>query len=221
MATHKASSKKGARAQRSNGSGPNARNTDRGTRRSATSAPTGLQKLFEHQLADLYYVEQQLVKQLPRMAETAQNEDLAEAFNDHLAETREQVKRLEQVFEIIGRPAKGQQCEAIDGILKEAKEMMEEFADDPALDAALVCAAQKVEHYEITSYGSLCAFAEQLRMDEVCDHLETSLDEEKDADRSLSRLAEQVLNIEADEEETEEEDTEEEMEETGAAAARG
>jgi ferritin-like metal-binding protein YciE len=121
------------------------------------------------------------------------------AFTDHLSETEGQLERLNTVFEIIGRPAKGQKCPAIDGILKEAKDLMEEFEGDAALDAALACAAQKVEHYEITSYGSLCAFAEQLGLDDVCDELEAILDEEKAADKKLSRLAETVLNIEADE----------------------
>lgn len=158
----------------------------------------GLHKLFKHQLADLYYVEKQLVKHLPEMIEKARNKQLVRALEDHLEETEEHVARLERIFRKIGEPAKGEQCPAYDGIIKEAKDLMKEFDGDPALDAALVCAAQKVEHYEITSYGSLCAFAEQLDMHKVCDLLEATLDEEKDADAGLSRLAEQVLNVRAD-----------------------
>ncbi len=187
---------------RANGTSAGRGNTrSNGTKGNAQAARSteGLNKLFEHQLMDLYYVEQQLTKHLPKMAEAAVNEDLAAAFTDHLSETEGQLERLETVFGIIGRPAKGQKCPAIDGILKEAKDLMDEFEGDAALDAALACAAQKVEHYEITSYGSLCAFAEQLGLDEVCDELEAILDEEKAADKKLSRLAETVLNIEADE----------------------
>lgn len=166
--------------------------------RTRSNSTEGLRKLFEHQLADLFYVENQLVKELPKMKDKAQNEQLAKTFEDHLEETKGQVKRLKTIFKIIDRPAKGEQCKAIDGILAEAKVLMEEFSDDPALDAALVLAAQKVEHYEITSYGSLCAFAEQLGLSDVCDEVEAILDEEKDADRKLSALAEEVLNLEAE-----------------------
>lgn len=173
------------------------------TRNSAErrSAPkddrSGLMKLFEHQLEDLYYVEKQLLKQLPTLADGAKSKRLAEALNDHSDETERHVKRLEHIFRIIDKPAKGQKCPAFDGIMEEAKDLMAEFKEDPALDAALVCAAQKVEHYEITSYGSLCAYAEELDMAEVCDLLERTLDEEKDADKLLSRLAEQALNTRA------------------------
>src|SRR5436190_8547332 len=193
---------------RSNGSNTGSRKRGQGGTRTQ-----GLQKLFEHQLADLYYVEKQLVKQLPKMAEKAVNEELAEAFNAHASETEGQITRLDKVYELIGRAPKGKKCEAMDGILAEARELMEEFADDPALDAAMVCAAQKVEHYEITSYGSLCAFAEQLGLDEVCDELEAILDEEKATDQKLSRLAETTLNIEADEQEGEGEESEADTEE--------
>lgn len=170
----------------------------------------GLNKLFEHQLEDLYYVETQLVKEIPKMAEKAKSKQLIAALKDHLKETKGQVERLDAIFKIIGKPAKGKKCEAIDGILKEAKELMEEFSGDRALDAAITAAAQKVEHYEITSYGSLCAFAEQLGMDEVCDEIEAILDEEKAADKKLSQLAEDVLNIKADASEGSTEDDEDE-----------
>ncbi len=163
---------------------------------------TGLRALFEHQLADLYYVEKQLLQELPRMAEKVVDEELQAAFDEHRDVTEKQVERLERIFELIGKPAKAKRCEAIDGILKEAKSLMSEFEDDPALDAALACAAQKVEHYEITSYGSLCAFAEELGLDQACDLIEDTLDEEKDADERLSSLAESALNIDARAQET-------------------
>lgn len=187
------------RSGNSRGTASNGRSTDSSGRASAPRSTEGLRKLFEHQLMDLYYVEKQLAKHLPKMAGAATNEDLSMAFTDHLNETEGHIERLDTVFGLIGRAAKGQKCPAMDGILDEAKDLMEEFDGDPALDAALASAAQKVEHYEITSYGSLCAFAEQLGMSEVCDELEAILDEEKATDKKLSKLAEAVLNIEADE----------------------
>ncbi len=160
--------------------------------------PTGLRKLLEDQLADIYYAEKQLVKALPKMAKAANNEELREAFQSHLEETNGQVQRLEQVFEALGIPAKGKKCPAIDGILEEGKELMEEYADDPALDAALVDAGQKAEHYEIATYGSMCAWAEQLGLDEVRDLLNETLEQEKGADEKLTEIAETVVNIEAE-----------------------
>lgn len=165
-------------------------------------------KLFIHQLSDLYYVEKMLLKALPRMAKAADSEELSEALEMHLSETEQQVDRLEEVFEVIGRTARAKKCDAMDGILEEAKELMDEFKGDEALDAAIVAAAQKVEHYEITTYGSLCAWAEELGLDEAVSLLEETLDEEKAADDKLSELAEGGLNAEAgqDRSESEEED---------------
>lgn len=174
-----------------------ASDTGNGQGRQLRHAQEGLVKLFDHQLEDLYYVEKQLIKALPTMSRAASDRRLRRAFDMHLDETKRHVQRLEEIFEWLDKKPKAEDCEAIDGILAEAKSMMAEFKDDPAIDAALVCAAQKVEHYEITSYGSLCAFAEQLGWDKVCDILEETLDEEKDTDHKLSMLAEQVLNYEA------------------------
>jgi len=159
---------------------------------------TGLLKLLEDQVADLYYVEKQLTKALPKMAKKATNEELRGCFEDHLAETENQVGRLEEIFEALGKPVKAKKCPAIDGILEEGKEIMEEFANDPALDAGLVSAAQKVEHYEITSYGSMKAWAEQLGLDDVVALIDETLAEEKAADEKLTGIAESVVNIEAD-----------------------
>lgn len=157
-------------------------------------------KLFEDQLADLYYVEKQLTKAIPKMAKAANNEELSAAFEAHLEETKEQVTRLEGIFEILGKPAKAKKCPAIDGILQEGKEIMEEFKDDPALDAGLVSAGQKVEHYEMSSYGCMKAWAEQLGLDDALELIEMTLEEEKGADQKLSDIGEDVVNIEADEE---------------------
>jgi ferritin-like metal-binding protein YciE len=159
---------------------------------------TGLRKLLEDQLADLYYVEKQLTKALPKMAKTAANDELRNCLEEHLAETENQVGRLEQIFEALGKPAKAKKCPAIDGILEEGKEIMAEFADDAALDAGIVSAAQKVEHYEITSYGSMKAWAEQLGLEEVVALIDETLEEEKSADAKLSEIAESVVNIEAE-----------------------
>ncbi|MFZ1688021.1 MAG: ferritin-like domain-containing protein [Flavobacteriales bacterium] len=182
----------------------------------------GLMKLLEHQLADLYYVEKQLTKALPKMAKKAVNDELRTCFEEHLAETENQVGRIEQMFEAIGKPAKAKKCPAIDGILEEGKEIMEEFADDAALDAGLVSAAQKVEHYEITSYGSMKAWAEQLGLEDLVSLIDETLEEEKAADEKLTQIAETVVNIEAEEDEDEEEDDEEEEEEAvGAGNGKG
>jgi len=157
----------------------------------------GLMKLFLDQLADVLYVEKKLVKQLPKMADKCESEGLAQAFTDHLAETENQVERLEECFELLDRAARGKTCEAMDGILAEAKELMDEFKGDPALDAAIICAAQKVEHYEISTYGSLRAFAEELGLTEIAGLLQETLDEEEQADSSLSELAEARVNAQA------------------------
>lgn len=163
-------------------------------------------KLFEDQLADLYYVEKQLTKAIPKMAKAANNEQLRTAFEDHLEETKEHVTRLESVFELLGKPAKAKKCPAIDGILEEGKEIMDEFKDDPALDAGLVSAAQKVEHYEMSSYGCMKAWAEQLGLHDAMELINMTLEEEMAADEKLSGIAEEVVNIEADVDEEEDDD---------------
>jgi len=178
---------------------------------------TGLLKLLEDQLADIYYAEKQLLKALPKMAKAATNNDLRAAFEAHLEETQGQVQRLEEAFSAMDLPAKGKKCPAIDGILEEGKEIMEEFADDAALDAGLVAAAQKVEHYEIASYGSMCAWAEQLGLHDVAGLLTETLEEEKGADEKLSEIAETVVNLEAEDSDEEEEG---ELEEVGNGSGR-
>lgn len=178
---------------------------------------TGLLKLLEDQLADTFYAEKQLLKALPKMAKTASNDELRSAFTDHADETRLQIERLEQVFASMDLPVKAKKCPAIDGILEEGKEIMEEYSDDAALDAGLIASAQKAEHYEIASYGSMCAWAEQLGLEEAVGLLNETLEEEKATDEKLTVIAETVVNIEAEGEDEEEEG---EVAEVGGGSSR-
>ncbi len=157
-----------------------------------------LQDLFYDTLKDIYYAERQILKALPKMARAAQSEKLKQAFEKHRDETQGQVERLQQVFEIIGKRAQGKTCEAIQGIIAEGEEIMEEFKGSPALDAGLISSAQAVEHYEITRYGTLCAWAKQLGHKEAVTLLEQTLKEESNTDSSLSTLAETALNAAAE-----------------------
>lgn len=131
-------------------------------RRNSTAAANGLESLFVDGLKDLYYAEKKILKTLPKLAKPAQYEEVSAAFEKHHMETEGQVDRLEQVFELLGKAARGKTCPAIDGILEEGSEILEQYEDQPALDAGLVGAAQAVEHYEIARYGTLIAWAEQL-----------------------------------------------------------
>lgn len=153
--------------------------------------------LFVHTLRDIYYAEKQIVKALPQMIEKATTPELKRGFEGHLAETRNQVARLERVFEMHGAKAKEIDCPAIDGILKEAKEVAGDVEDRLVLDAALIAAAQAVEHYEITRYGSLIAWAKQLGRQDCAAILEETLQEEKATDGKLSELAESRINRKA------------------------
>lgn len=161
---------------------------------------TGLHKLLEAQLADIYFAEKQLLEALPKMAKKAVHEDLRAAFEGHLHETHAQIERLEQVFTGLKLPAKGKTCPAILGLLQECNDLMEEFGDDEALDAALIAGALKVEHYEIASYNNLTAWAEQLGLEDVVGLLNETLDEEMGAEVTLTEIGEEVLNaVTADE----------------------
>jgi len=150
--------------------------------------------LFLHVLKDIYYAEKQILKALPEMVEKASNEDLKEAFSDHLKQTEEHVTRLEKAFKIHGSQPKGVDCPAIDGILKEAKEVSGEISDEEVLDAGLIAMAQAVEHYEITRYGTLIAWAKQLGYDDIANILVETLEEEHEADEKLTDLAEGDVN---------------------------
>jgi ferritin-like metal-binding protein YciE len=153
--------------------------------------------LFVHQLQDIYYAEKQLVKALPKMAEKATDRQLKQGFLSHLEETKTHVQRLEQVFQMHGVEVKAVDCPAIDGIIREADEVTGEVADKAVLDAALINAGQAAEHYEITRYGSLIAWAKQLGRDDCASILQKTLDEEKATDRKLTTLAEGRINLRA------------------------
>ena len=161
-----------------------------------------LRETFIDELKDLYDAEKQLLKGLPKMAKAAEHEELKAAFEEHLEITNEQVKRLEKVFKLFGEQPKGKKCKAMQGLLEEGQELIEEEAGD----AALICAAQKVEHYEIASYGSLVAWARLLEESEAEDLLEETLSEEKETDEKLTEIAETAANPEAEEDGDEEEE---------------
>jgi ferritin-like metal-binding protein YciE len=153
--------------------------------------------LFLHTLQDIYYAENQIVKSLPEMIEKATNRDLSAAFKKHLEETQTHVSRLEQVFKMHNAEPKGVDCPAIDGIIEEAEEIAGEIADKDVLDAALIAAAQAVEHYEITRYGTLVVWAQQLGRDDSAAVLQRTLEEEKATDKKLTNLAERKINRKA------------------------
>jgi ferritin-like metal-binding protein YciE len=156
-----------------------------------------LNELFLDTLKDIYYAEKQILKALPKMAKAATSEDLQAAFEKHHEETEGHVERLEQVFELLGKPARGKKCDAIEGIIEEGKEIMEEYADTPALDAGLLAAAQAVEHYEIARYGTLKAWAAKLDLKDAVKLLDQTLSEEKKTDETLTRIAEKAVNYQA------------------------
>jgi ferritin-like metal-binding protein YciE len=156
-----------------------------------------LHQLFLEQLADVYNAEQQLTKALPKVAKNAESEELRQAVEEHLEETREHVGRLEEVAESLDESLKRKTCAAMKGLLEEADEIMKEQKGSSALDAAIIAAAQKVEHYEIASYGTLIAWARQMNHNEAVDLLEQTLEEEKAADEKLTSVGESVANQKA------------------------
>jgi ferritin-like metal-binding protein YciE len=141
------------------------------------------------ELRDIYHAEKQLVRALPKMAKKAKSDELRQAFEQHLEETKGQVERLDQVFQQLDARSSGKRCEAMEGLIEEAKEMMDEVTTPEVLDAAMITAAQKVEHYEIASYGSVCALAEALGHKDAARLLEETLNEEKAADQKLNQIA--------------------------------
>ena len=153
--------------------------------------------LFVHTLQDIYYAENQILKSLPQMIEKASSPELKQAFQSHLSETKNQVGRLEQVFKMHGQEPKAVQCAAMDGILEEAKDVMSDVADKDVLAAAMLSAAQAVEHYEVTRYGTLIAWAKQLGRQDCASVLEQTLAEEKATDQKLTRIAESRINPQA------------------------
>ena len=157
-------------------------------------AEKDLKALFVHQLKDTYFAESAILKALPQMAQAAQSEELKGALAVHLRETEGQVKRLEQVFQLVGERPEGVACKAIQGIIEEGQEVLREFQGGEALDAGLIAAAQAVEHYEITRYGTLLAWAKQLELSEAEELLQETLVEEENTDEILSDLAEDAIN---------------------------
>lgn len=156
-----------------------------------------LETLFHDTLKDIYYAERKILKSLPKMQRAAQSPELKAAFEKHKDETEGQIERLQQVFELIGKPARGKTCDAIEGILAEGEEIMDEYKGKAALDAGLLAAAQAVEHYEITRYGTLKRWAEVLGMDEAVRLLDETLQQESQTDEDLTALADAAVNEEA------------------------
>lgn len=166
-----------------------------------TNSPGLLEKFFTDQLKDIYYVEQKLIKSLPKMKDAATTEELEDAFDFHLKQTEKHAKRLEKVFSLINKKPEAKKCEAIEGLVKEAEEIISETKPDSMTrDAALIIAAQKIEHYEIATYGGLVQLALTMGLNRAAQLLDKTLNEEEETDRSLTDIAEQFINFEAEEE---------------------
>ncbi len=156
-----------------------------------------LETLYVEELRDLYSAENQLVKALPKMAKRANSEELKQAFEEHLELTKEHVERLDEIFENLGKPAKGKACKGMKGLIEEGSEVLEEHGEASVIDAALIAAAQKVEHYEIATYGTVRTWAEMLDQDNAVDLLQQTLDEESETDEKLTEIAESTINATA------------------------
>jgi ferritin-like metal-binding protein YciE len=164
-----------------------------------------LHDLFVNELKDLYHAEKQITRALPKMAKNAQSEKLKKAFEDHLKVTENQITRLEEIFDELEIPARAKKCIGMEGIINEGKEIMDEGEEGPTLDAAMIAAAQKVEHYEIASYGTVRTYAEELGYKKVAELLQKTLDEESQTNELLTSIAESEINYEAIHEDEEEE----------------
>lgn len=174
-------------------------------------AITDAQELFVQQLKDIYSAEKQAIRAYPKIAKTAQSEELKQALQEHLEQTKGQLERLDRVFEILGKKSSGKTCEAMKGLITEAQEAMEEIEKGPVLDAAIIAAGQRIEHYEIASYGTVATFAEAMGEQEIHDLLAETLQEEKETDERLTEVAQSVNaeSLQTTEEEGEEEEEEE------------
>jgi ferritin-like metal-binding protein YciE len=166
---------------------------------------SGLEKVLVDELKDIYNAEQQILQALPKMIKAAESDDLQTAFAEHRKQTEGHVVRLEKVFDLLGQSARTKKCSGMEGLLEEGAELMKEEETGPVLDACLIAAAQKVEHYEIAAYGTVRRYAELLGLDKVADLMEKTLNEEKETDERLSELAEEI-NVEAEDEGAEEGD---------------
>jgi ferritin-like metal-binding protein YciE len=169
----------------------------RGVVKPKSNAAAGLTELFEDSLKDIYWAEKALTKALPTMAKNATSAELIDAINNHLIETEEHINRLEQVFEIIGKKATAKKCDAMEGLIEEGKGILEETEIGVVRDAGIIAASQKIEHYEIATYGTLRQFAETLGLPDAAALLELTLDEEKGADKKLTEVAVNAVNLEA------------------------
>jgi ferritin-like metal-binding protein YciE len=186
--TKSASPAKGKNTGKSNGSSKSSQEDQSGM----------LEELFLEELKDIYWAEKHLVKALPKMEKAATSEELKESFRDHLEVTKEQVTRLEEAFGLLGEKAQGKKCEAMDGLTKEAEGVIEDTEKGSLTrDVALIIAAQKVEHYEIATYGSLAQLAKTLGKNDLAEFMVQTLEEEKEADQLLTSIAENNINVEA------------------------
>lgn len=166
-------------------------------KKAKTGAAKGLHELFEEELKDILWAEKAILKSMPKMIKNATSQELISALENHVKQTKNQIKRLEQVFEAIGTTVEDKKCESMEGLIKEAEEILAETEIGMVRDAAIISAAQKIEHYEIASYGTLSSFAHTLDEMEAYDLLEETLDEEKETDMLLTEIAESSINIEA------------------------
>jgi ferritin-like metal-binding protein YciE len=182
---------------------------------------TTLRDLMIDEIRDLYDAERQLVKALPKMAKGATSEELRTLIETHLGETEEQVARLEKAFEMLGEKPRGKRCEGMAGIIEEGSNLLEEDFDGAVLDAGIIAGAQRAEHYEITAYGSVMAWAKQLGEDDIAELLSETLEEEKSADEKLSALAEGTINGEAAQSDTDDSESEEDDEEDSSQREAG
>ena len=165
--------------------------------KASSSQADGLRELFEDELKDIYWAEKALTKAIPKMIKNATSEELISGLEEHLEVTKGHLERCEQAFELLGKAARAKKCEAMEGLVKEAEDIMESTEEGVVRDAGIICAAQKIEHYEIASYGTLCAFSKTLGETEVTHLLEQTLNEEKEANDTLTGIAESSVNEEA------------------------
>jgi ferritin-like metal-binding protein YciE len=173
------------------------RKTSGKAEKAKSDAAEGLRELFEAELKDIYWAEKALTKAIPKMIKNATSDDLIDALTNHLEETEQQVERLEEVFQSVDMKAQAKKCEAMSGLIKEAEEIMKETEKGEVRDAGIILAGQKVEHYEIATYGTLSAFAKTLGLEEAVSLLEETLEEEKNADQTLTQIALSSVNMEA------------------------
>jgi ferritin-like metal-binding protein YciE len=199
--TKTATSAKSTTGSKTKAAGTASKSTSKGaTVKAKSSAAEGLRELFVESLKDIYWAEKALVKALPKMAKNATSENLITAINQHLSVTQEQVARLEKVFQTVGEKAVAKKCDAMEGLIKEGESIMEETEVGPVRDAGIIAASQKIEHYEIATYGTLAAFAQTLGEDDAVLLLEKTLGEEKEADTLLTEAAYNTINFDAAEE---------------------